>query len=448
VSTRATQSGVLLLALACVPAWGEPPPRPPVLVPATPPERFAAALKALAPQPAQPLAEFPRSRRVRTAHFDVSTTHEQADLQTFVQTAEKVRVVFRELLGVPEPTMPIPTAFVWSREYLAWVDTLRRPEADAQFLRGLDWGYDAKRLAVVRYEPYETKDGQPNLAGRKRNLTLELDGAAKVFAIDAVDAAYPRLPPWLREGVLFLVMSEVNGTTMTHAGVPRTYAAGVTPPKSKHRTYVEVKVGDASGAGVLFNPRFVTEEVGAKRDQDVRLLMGLPYGSFHAEDEAKAFWFVRWLVEARDPKRARLCAWLAAISRGDDAETALGVAFEITGPRAYEEADRLFREEHAKRHPLPAPDASKRRELAGSWDPVLMPGHWQSYRLEMNAKGTFVETLRPKGGEPQVTSGTWEVLDGEVLFEVQKSTWKDIPTVGTITSPRLMNLRGIGMKRK
>ena len=49
--------------------------------------------------------------------------------------------------------------------------------------------------------------------------------------------------------------------------------------------------------------------------------------SLTAEDDAQAFFFVRWCVREADPGHERLGAWFAALERGEDRDASLKAAF-------------------------------------------------------------------------------------------------------------------------
>jgi hypothetical protein len=278
--------------------------RPPVKVPKALAEKLRAVETSLRPEPRDPLPAF-RGARAATDFLDVSTTGTAARLTEILVLGEKVRTALGYWLGPAKwPRLTIleePVVFSGDAERRTWLKGLGLGAQDLEWALARIWNHK-DGLLVVASEPAEP----PTDPVKTRSVRGVV---AAAFANQLIFAVYPKWPPFLREGLRFVVTAAVNATTTIHITKQSDY-------RKSGRAYQATALRDMSTAdvGPVFNPHYLTTLIAARRDDDLRLALGKSYDTLTADDDVKAFFFVRWLLEEVDPQGTEVRAWFQAMS--------------------------------------------------------------------------------------------------------------------------------------
>jgi hypothetical protein len=211
---------------------------------------------------------------------------------------------------------------------------------------------------------------------------------------------------------------------------------------------------DGKQGGQLFNPGYLTAQIQRKADEDLRLLLGKQYDTLRLEDDVKAYFFFRWVLEQLDPDRTRLEAWLLALedpAADLDAAAALLRPAPRAGERALDALDRAFREQHLRAYPKTGPLLP---DWTGTWKatPATIGYHNQAARkngtpilrsvvIEVNPDGTCVHTRDEDGSDPVERRGTWDPGDEGIQLSLKGGLVDLRPYENGLSDGRLVFVR-------
>jgi hypothetical protein len=373
-----------------------------------------------------------------------------------LQGCERARAALAWHLGVAEEDLSAAdTSFVlcnWA-QYLEWIDALGMPSREREWVRNLA-AFNHPRAYV----------------GHSRDPEWARELAASMLTGRLVDGRHPRVPAWLQEGLRFLVLADAVDATRVFTTSRDDYGS-----RTRDRDDSEERL-----VGNRFNPKYLTARIERKQDEDLRLLVGRKHVNLTADDDVKAYFFVRWLVREGGPLLRELDPWLRTIGStarereeppaggldGPPADASLQ-AFEAAFVEPFalppesatlEEVDRRFRQDHAAKYPLIDPEiALGRKALAGRWEPTAASRRALEkavhgrvvHTLLLREDGTFEES-RLHGKPPALERrGTWTYLGGRFVATSPSPTGASEPLVrsGTVVDEKI-HLGNVILERK